>query len=350
GVERQRLRMEIMFLRRRDPGMKDFFAWDVDDVAYAEPARATDHHAIVAMVERFEGAQSAAIARHWLGRQPEQFLAYRTPGGALYGFMLQLLLQDASEEDGAIDPAVAAVRNFIRQRRPLAEGEAATFMRFWMGSDSYQNISPVVNITAANCVIHWTTTPGLTWSFVAMANPELMRPHFESIHFPRSPEADFVVGERRYGVFSHDWTVDSVESWRAYTRHAALLPPVNSVAAPVALEGDQLAAAVRQALRDATRLDLLATNPLLRSPILDDARRSPEHLQTLLREVVEQFKANPRDAKFYRAIWYTYIEPEPSQERVAERLVLPFNTYRYHLAKGIERVTAELARRAAVPT
>ena len=183
-----------------------------------------------------------------------------------------------------------------------------------------------------------------------MANPERMQPHFESIRFPRSPEADFVVGEQRYGVFSHDWMADTVASWRAYTRHAALMPLVDAVAAPVLLEGDKLAAAVRQALRDATRLDLLAGNPLLRSPVFDDAQRSPEQLQSVLREVVEQLKANPRDAKFYRAVWYTYIEPEPTQERVAERLALPFNTYRYHLAKGIERVTAELARRAAAPS
>jgi hypothetical protein len=36
-----------------------------------------------------------------------------------------------------------------------------------------------------------------------------------------------------------------------------------------------------------------------------------------------------------------------SQEKVAERLGLPFSTYRYQLAKGIERVAEMLWQRRA---
>jgi hypothetical protein len=37
----------------------------------------------------------------------------------------------------------------------------------------------------------------------------------------------------------------------------------------------------------------------------------------------------------------------PSQEKVAERLELPFSTYRHRLGKGIERVSEILWLRAA---
>ncbi len=55
--------------------------------------------------------------------------------------------------------------------------------------------------------------------------------------------------------------------------------------------------------------------------------------------------SNPKDEKLYRAVWRTYVEPAPTQERAAEMLALPFSTYRYHLTKGVERITAWLWQR-----
>ena len=52
--------------------------------------------------------------------------------------------------------------------------------------------------------------------------------------------------------------------------------------------------------------------------------------------------ARPRDAKFWRALELTYFRPAGSQELAAERLALPFGTYRYQLATGIERVVQTL--------
>ena len=50
--------------------------------------------------------------------------------------------------------------------------------------------------------------------------------------------------------------------------------------------------------------------------------------------------------KLYRAVWFTYFEPLESQEKVAERLDLPFSTYRHHLARGIERIGRWLRHRS----
>ncbi len=66
------------------------------------------------------------------------------------------------------------------------------------------------------------------------------------------------------------------------------------------------------------------------------------HLEKFLRHAVERLAATERGGKVHRALWHTYIEPAGSQERVAERLGLPFNTYRYHLAHGTDRVAAWL--------
>jgi hypothetical protein len=86
----------------------------------------------------------------------------------------------------------------------------------------------------------------------------------------------------------------------------------------------------------------------VRSRLVVDAAEqtaAPARLQALLRTAVATLAANPKDAKLHRAVWHTYFEPEPTQERAAELLDLPFNTYRYHLTKGIERITSWLWRR-----
>jgi hypothetical protein len=111
------------------------------------------------------------------------------------------------------------------------------------------------------------------------------------------------------------------------------------------LSQSEFAEAVRQALRDFSRPDLLVNNPLLRSKVVLEAADLADPiatLQSLLQQAVLSLKANPKDAKFHRALWHTYIEPAPTQERAAERLDLPFNTYRYHLSNGLDRVTAWL--------
>ena len=110
----------------------------------------------------------------------------------------------------------------------------------------------------------------------------------------------------------------------------------------------EFAEAVRQALRDYTRPERLATNPLLGSRLvagLAGSQGSSAALQTLLREAAASLATNPKDAKFHRAVWHTYFEPAPTQEQAAERLGLPFNTYRYRLANGIERITDWLWQR-----
>ncbi len=68
-------------------------------------------------------------------------------------------------------------------------------------------------------------------------------------------------------------------------------------------------------------------------------------LQTLLRDAIGQLNTTPRGEKFYKALWHTYVAAAGSQERCAERLGVPFSTYRYHLARGTEHLVATLWRR-----
>jgi hypothetical protein len=93
----------------------------------------------------------------------------------------------------------------------------------------------------------------------------------------------------------------------------------------------------------------LELNPLRRSRLFVNDP-SPARLQALLREALDDLKVVRRDEKFYRALLHTFFEPAATRELAAERLGLPFNTYRYQIGRGTERVVEWLWRRESGPT
>jgi TolB-like protein len=120
------------------------------------------------------------------------------------------------------------------------------------------------------------------------------------------------------------------------------LPEVSAAAPPAAesaLAYADFAAALKSALRDFHRADLLARNPLLRYGIGNlGSSAGPPELRALLSETVSTLFANPRDEKLRRVIELTYVQPGPKQEAVADRLSLPFGTYRRHLTTARDRL------------
>jgi TolB-like protein/class 3 adenylate cyclase len=110
-----------------------------------------------------------------------------------------------------------------------------------------------------------------------------------------------------------------------------------------ALSQQDFIAALKGALRDFSRPDLLAKNPLLRSRLLiSRGRVGPADLQNLLSETVATLFVSPRDETLRRVIELTYFRPAPKQEAAAERLGLAFSTYRRHLTTGLRRLGAWL--------
>jgi hypothetical protein len=343
GVEQQRLQLEALYALRTDPTMDGFFNLDALEGVYAEPATAADADTIVALVRGHEGDASAAIARHWFERQPQAFRVFRAGTDEPFGFMAHLALHLAAPEDLAADPAATAAMAFVRRYGPAAPGEEILHLRFQMHREAYQAITVALNLTAMNIVTHVLTRPNMAWNFVAFADPDFWQPHFTGLNWPRAPEADFTVGGRCYGVFAHDWRVGPATTWMARERPTMPFDPAYR-AAP-ALPGfsrDAFVAAVRQALRDYTRPDRLAANPLLRARQVGG---TPDALRERLREAAETLTTNPRDIKLHRALWHTYFAPAPTQEAAAELLGLPFNTYRYQLANGIARIAEWLWQR-----
>lgn len=295
GRAQQRVFFDKLYLHRNHPVGGLYHHYASLGNAYADLGEARDHAAVIDIVRSFEGDESAAIAAHWLRRQPMALRVHRHASGEVEGLVLRLAADDMTPEDLALDPAARAATELIRERAPL----------------------------------------------------------MQYIAFDAADEVAFTVGGRRYGVYAHDWRVMSHDVWWDLESKRSLgleaEPLVEPPAAPplVVLSEPDFAGAVRQALRDYTRPRALADSPLLRSRLVREAAREPSAaaLQALLRRAADALRASPRDEKFYRAILHTFLEPAPSQEKAAERLRLSFSTYRYHLARGTERIVEWLWER-----
>lgn len=356
GEEQQACLIDYIYLHRDNAVVRPFFEQlqtKGQGSANSVPITAAgpEFEEIVALVRKFEGDESAAFAKHWCEHQPESVQVFYDAKGALSGFMFVLALEKASEEARAADPATAAAWEHLKQNAPLRKGERFTFFRFWMAADTYQMISPVQSLIAVSAIRHYLTTPSLAFSIFPVAEPDFWMMLFTYADLHHEPALDFTIGERTYGAFVHDWRVVSAPAWldllaeRETARSPQSIQPPKVTTPLVVLNREDFETAVRDALNDFTRPDLLAQNLLLRSRIVregaeeDNQQAAVKKLLTVIQQAADSLNHNPKEQKFYRALYHTYFQPAPTQETAAEILDVPYSTFRRHLKRGIDQLT-----------
>ncbi|PRY29549.1 hypothetical protein [Pseudosporangium ferrugineum] len=159
------------------------------------------------------------------------------------------------------------------------------------------------------------------------------------------------------GVWVRPYVRNAVRTelqWRDPLRHEAVLSRLEqgttlvSAVRVESLPRPEFDAAVRDALRSWRRPDLLAENPLVHSRMVaaSDASAEPvAALRAVLQSTIDALGEDPRQGKSHRALVATYLGGAPTQEAAAERLGLPFSTYRRHLNRGLEVLCSLLFRR-----
>jgi hypothetical protein len=255
--------------------------------------------------------------------------------------------------DRKADPAIQVAWNYLEKHVSLRADETALHFRFWMAEETYQSVSSVQSLIFLAVVKYYLTTPRLAFTFFSCAQPEFWAPMLGYANLVRLGEADYAVGDRRFGVYSHNWRTESPARWLSILADKEVGIPVDNKPGPaepmIVLSADEFSSAIRQALHDFTRPNLLGSNPLLRSRLVTERLGSDstsadraESLRSLLTESASKLQSNPRDEKLYRALDHTYFHPASTQEAAAEQLDLPFSTYRRHLTAGIQRLTKML--------
>lgn len=359
GPEQQVALFDFVYLHRDNPAVRPFFEWQASGRTLPDHMHAGDVERLAAMVAQHEGAGQGEMARFWLARQPENVVVFRDGAGQPAGWVLLLALEQAASADIAADPATAQAWAFLQRQAPLRPGERATFFRFWLAGDAHQAVSPIQSVIFVTMVRHYFT-PGLAYTFYACADPGFWLPVFSYADLARLPELDFAVGGRIFGVYGHDWRAMPPLAWldllgqREIAANPEAIKPPAPAQRVVALSEDEFVGLVESALRDYTRPDVLRSSALLGSRMVgeragreagDGARVGA--LRGLLREAAEQMRDAPKENKFYRAVYHTYIQPAATQEQAAELLDVPFSSYRRHLKSGMARI-AEILWQAEV--
>jgi hypothetical protein len=351
GMAQQRALLDLVYLHRENPVIRSFF--EFQGGILPESMQIEDKDVILKMVATHEGKESAELAAYWLIRQPQGVTVWRAADGHLAGFLLIVALHHTDDSDRKMDPAIRAAGAYLDKQALLRTGETALYFRFWMAEETYQFVSSIQSLIFLAVVKYYLTTPRLAFTFFSCADPDFWAPMLGYANLIRLPEADFSVGERRFGIYCHDWRVESPARWLSILADKEVGIPVENKPTPaepvIVLSAAEFSGAIRQALQDFTRPNLLTSNPLLRSRLVTE-RVSPERkpmdrveaLRLLLRETAAQLQLNPRDEKLFRALEHTYFHPAATQEIAAEQLDLPFSTYRRHLTAGIQRLTEML--------
>lgn len=356
----ERVLTDYIFLYRDNPVVRPFFTqlrsqWHERGHLVRDDVKESDWPHLEAMTERHEGEAAAAMLRYWRGRQPGGAYVFRDAEEEPAGFVFPVRLEDATDEDRTRDPAVEAACAYLDEHAPLRGGERATLFRFWMDRDEHQALSPVQSLIAAYRVRYYLSTPHLAYTFLPCADPDFWALVFAYADFERLGEAAFQIEGRGFGMFGHDWRTVPPAAWLNLLAERNITPrdpeavPPPARASMLVLSEVEFGEAVKDALQEYVRPDALRGNPLLRSRLIvekTDAEAEEEARIDVLRELIEEaaeaLSAAPREAKFYRALRATYLDPEPTQERAAEKLDLPFSTFRRHLKSGIEHVAEAL--------
>lgn len=347
SVAQQQALSEYIYLDRDHPLVRSSFAWQESGAIFTDTLRPSDPPAILAMIEEHEGPVAARLAAQWLTEQPTGVKVLRDALGTPQGVLMLVALESTNAETRAMDPATAQVWRYLERTAPLRSGERATLARFWLACNTYQGVSPIQSRIFLALVQHALTTPGLAYTFIACADPAFWANVFDYIHFVRYQEADFIVDERRYGVYGHEWRTMPAMTWlqmvgEPATAGTPTLPAPQPAITYTVLNADELAAAVREALRTYHEPTALSRNLLLGTRLVakhagpnSSTTQRVAALKTLLQQAAAELQTSPREVKLYRALHHTYFQPTVTQEQAAELLDLPFSTYRRHLSAGV---------------
>ncbi|GKQ40223.1 AAA family ATPase [Streptomyces sp. A012304] len=344
----------LLSLYRAERHPSGTHTWCVAGMLRDCPYQTDDHGQVLQMTKEAEGPESAELARYWLERQPGAFRVYRSVDtGETVAFSAWLRFTQPPGED--VDPAVTAAWAHARKAGPLRAGEFLSVARFQVCPADHRHTSPPVDH------MHWRNlgeifrADRLAWSFsVTRAAPDHQAE--QPGLFALEPLEDTVdIGGHAYALCAHDWRVQPVTSWLETRTRLALSGgrwPQSATGGGatgpgpsdglLVLERSAFDTAVRDALRALRDSRVLGASPLVRTRLVAGRR---EGLREVLTGAIEALREERGGEKYHRAVTTTYLGGAPTQEKAAERLGLPFSTYRRHLSGGVERICEALWER-----
>lgn len=338
---------DLVYTHRRSASMQPFIDFRALGSVYFERGTAADLPRLVQLLDgEVPPGQRASVVHWWTHRATTAWVVRPSPG-RLVGATLSIDLAALDDAERETDPLMVSAWRALHELTAPRPGDRQVLARWSIAAGGQLRPSAAMNGVQMAQFHQWLTTPDLGAFVICTEHPDHWVPMMRHIGFSRLPSCDHVVDGVPVGCYLRDWRACPQPRWiemmaeRSLGHERTMGDPTAGPAA-ARLARPQFERAVRDALRVLHERAALAANPLTASSIVAANRRDAESagdtLHRLLTETAAALKERPRDLKFWRALDATYLRPAGSQELAAEKLGLPFGTYRYQLATGIERV------------
>jgi hypothetical protein len=315
--------------RTAEPGCADLDDLDVREDRY----QTADRTELCELARRTEGAGSARLVAFWLDRQPAAFHVYRRRGEPrIVAFVGQLDLVRPSAEELRADPVVAAAWSRTHGSAALRPGERLSLVRFLVDGVAQPRPAELTTLLRTRVATPLICDDRVAWSVVAGPEHEGWPDRIARSH-SRDDARPIVVDDRSYQLFSVHRGPSGMDDH----------PPARREHFTTWNRTD-FEQEVRRTLRSWRRPDQFADSALLRSRMVGDA--GYDDVVTALRQTftaaLDTLGSDPRQAKYHRVLVTTFLQGAPTQEAAAERLSLPFSTFRRHLNRGLDELCALL--------
>jgi hypothetical protein len=344
---------DILYLHRRSPVMRPFIDYTALGSMFFERSGAHDLPALRALMRSELPAAEHPSVERWFVHPATSAWAVRPSESELAGATLSIDLAALTDEERASEPLFGSVWSALQKVAPPRAGDLQLLARWTLAAGGQCSPSAAMNALQMSQFYQWLTQPRLGTFILCVGRPDYWAPMMKHLRFERLEGCDMELEGVAFGCYLHDWRREPMEQWLGVMaeREIGGAPAVPGGPLVQRLAKAEFERAVRDALRLYGDRAALDKSPLALSASVNGGRAGGEPpgaaLQRMLLEAAQALRERPRDQKFWRALELTYFRPAGSQELAAERLGLPFGTYRYQLATGIERVVQAMWAREA---
>jgi hypothetical protein len=262
------------------------------------------------------------------------------------GLWIELAIAGLSPSKVAADPAIAALGKHLKRAKLRRDAEVVV-QRAYLDAESGHEVGPTAALSGVAEVRLLANHPRLVRRVLVAPESVQWASLWEQLGYRRIESCSFEDDGRRFALWELDLEgLGGLRYLRAVYARTLVAHAEPERGQPVS------AADVRAALRSYADTLELACSSLAASPLVlrragpgATATERAAAVRALLRDEVEAMAASVRGRKWQEAVVATYLDPPAPQEQIAERLGLPFRTYRDHLVKGIEVLADRLQAR-----
>ena len=203
GVSAESGLTDLFFLDRDSPVIGRLESPDIQgEEAPLEPARDTDHAAILQLIEELEGSRSREIAEARLRLEPHAFEVVRSdPIEGLFHARRLMAGSTRAPVLAADDPVTPLVEAFMNER-PLEDDEEAMFFRWFADRRHYQTPCKRVLAIAARQTQIALSTKRLAYTLSVYRHPQEWVPLFQAASVPWQIAGRFSLDGQDYSLLA----------------------------------------------------------------------------------------------------------------------------------------------------